>query len=649
MSNTRTTFLPITDGQLTTMAAAQGPVRIKEIMSAWSVATVAAATVLQNLTSFQGQSNPQFKIEKKLAELISVAISLEGTHPPGTFHDLMAQRLNILPLIQGAELAPDLGIRLMDQELLEAEGYLLRSGEWDLDFCTRHSKDVNPYTEQFATNTGKTFSLTNQQARSFKVFCNEPDESMHIQGLAGTGKSFLIERMIDSLSRYRPLVLAYTKVQLAALMSRIGAERVTGVTFGELAQTLLERDKTKLNRRAGHRALPRHQVAFDVVASRLGFGQVNVLRPEQVASLCARMVSRFCFSQDAGIHEGHIPKMDLNLTGADKAVLVSYATFLWEQTIEPTDKGYDLPLRGYHRIKHLSLDPEAYIDPEYTHLIVDEAHDLSWPMTSFLDRCTQPLITLGDACQRLDCSVSKRAAWVRQREVTHSIRAGRQIEGVINSLIDQNPLVRVSPIEGSRQRDTRILYYDRADIPERPTTILVSSEWGLFEWFQRLGSANAPFSLLPGAEPTFRRFILDCIELYHNKVRPTHSALFRFTTWRALQSEYGKTDLAFTRIYRMLKKGYSTRDFEASLLKLDTTGRAKIKLGRVVDAKNMEIDSVMLAPDLLADIQSGDRLGAGRAFAALYTGGTRARYELIVPGHLRDWASDQSARALNER
>lgn len=64
-----------------------------------------------------------------------------------------------------------------------------------------------------------------------------------------------------------------------------------------------------------------------------------------------------------------------------------------------------------------------------------------------------------------------------------------------------------------------------------------------------------------------------------------------------------------------------------------------------MDARNTEINSVMLAPDLLSPVRPGDRIAASRAFAALYTGGSRARHKLIVPGYLRDWAADMATAA----
>ncbi|MEN1450922.1 helicase, partial [Pseudomonas aeruginosa] len=90
----------------------------------------------------------------------------------------------------------------------------------------------------------------------------------------------------------------------------------------------------------------------------------------------------------------------------------------------------------------------------------------------------------------------------------------------------------------------------------------------------------------------------------------------------------------------MLSQKYQIEDFEKALQQLDLSGGASLKLGRVMDARNSEIDSVMLAPDLLGEVATGDRVSASMAFAALYTAGTRARYRLIVPGYLKDWAND---------
>jgi hypothetical protein len=79
-------------------------------------------------------------------------------------------------------------------------------------------------------------------------------------------------------------------------------------------------------------------------------------------------------------------------------------------------------------------------------------------------------------------------------------------------------------------------------------------------------------------------------------------------------------------------------------MSLEQNGAAPIQLGRVEDARNMELDSVMLTPDLLTPVKKNDVPSASRTFSALYTGGSRARFEVIVPGYLRDWALDQTIK-----
>ncbi|WP_439126136.1 MAG: helicase (plasmid) [Pseudomonas rhizophila] len=638
-----TLFLPLEIDKAEELAAVDS--RPAELFIQWSVHEIASAAVIQNSAAFAGHNLRADKTEKALAELITIGIQVERSKGQGEFGRLMAARFNRDNFNTGLNDLQRIPARLLDTELISKGGFVFPNGEWNFEFKLQLSAQLNPFTEKFVTNDGKEFTLTNQQARTFSVFKGELDESMDVQALAGTGKTYLIERMVDSLSRYRPLLLAYTQVQLQALMARIGPNRVTGMTFGQLATECLERDQNKPYRRAGKRAWSTHQLAPSLVAERLGFGPVGSMAPWQVAQTCNRMVMRFCFSRDTTLDTRHIPPLDTKLSELDKIALAQYAQVFWQQTIEPTDPRIEMPLRGYHRIKHLALALDTFIDPGYTHIIIDESHDLTWPMCAFLDRCPQPVITLGDACQRLDGNLSKRSPATRSREVVHSIRAGRQIEGVVNTLIDQNPVVRVAHMEGSRERDTKVVYYDNAEIPTEPTTILCNSEWGLFEWFQRLGNAGAKFSLLPGADKAFRLFVLDCIELFNKSVRPSHSALFKYTSWASLVKDMAKDDLAFIRIERMLKKGYKATDFEASLLWLDATGCAPIKLGRVADARNTEVDTVMLAPDLLSRIESGDRMGAAKALAAIYTGGTRARFKLIVPGEVRDWATDLSAKS----
>lgn len=637
-----TLHLPLTEEKALALAAYNAHPAV--VLSGWTISEIACALVIQNALSLDAHMRAD-KSEKSLAELIKIGTQVDEAKGAGEFSRVIAARFDRLKFKAGLEGLSLIPARLLEQDVIEEGGFLDDDGKWNFKHNAELPARLNPFTEEFAAPNGKLFTLTSQQARTFKIFKTELDESLDVQAVAGGGKSFLVERMVDTLGHFQPLVIAHTQVQLNAILDRVGRSRVTGMTFGQLATECLERDKTKPYRRGGFRAKPSHKLRPDEVAKRLDFKPMGDIPAWQVATICNRMMMRFCFGDDNEIGAQHIPSLDSALSEVDKAMLVEYARNFWQQTTEPTDPKLELPLRGYHRIKHLALTPDAYIDPKYTHILVDESHDLTWPMCTFLDRSNLPVITLGDACQRIDGNFSRRSPATRRREIFHSIRAGRQIEGVVNPLIERNPVIQVPQMEGSQSRDTKIVFYDTPTIPTEPTTILCHSEWGVFEWFQRLGNASARFSLLPGADRAFRMFVLDCIELYNNRVRPSHSALFKYTSWTSLRKDQTGNDPAFNRIEQMLKKGYTSLDFEASFRLLDQSGDAPIKLGRVSDARNTEVDCVMLAPDLLTTIGVGDRIGAAKAFASVYTGGTRAKYKLIVPGVTRDWATDIAARA----
>ncbi|MCL7463348.1 hypothetical protein [Pseudomonas sp. NW5] len=107
-----------------------------------------------------------------------------------------------------------------------------------------------------------------------------------------------------------------------------------------------------------------------------------------------------------------------------------------------------------------------------------------------------------------------------------------------------------------------------------------------------------------------------------------------------MESRFG-SNRAFVRISDMLERGYSSTDFERSLMQLQPGDRAPILLGRVADARNREMDAVMLTPDLLSPTTGSDQRSTQHILSTIYTGATRSRFQLSVPGYLRDWLLDQ--------
>ncbi|HHH9441315.1 TPA: helicase [Pseudomonas aeruginosa] len=492
-------YLPITRLQAESLSRPDQDVG--PLVSTWPIPSIAAALVIQGAASVSEQANPCARLERMLAGLIDAGIELVKAGQADAFGSLIAAKFDHAQFECGLALLHRLGVRLLELDEITAGGFTGPEGRWDFGFSSRHLEALSPFTEPFQGASGQSFNLAPQQARAFRVFKAELDEDFHIQALAGTGKTFLIERLVDSLADHRPLILVMTKAQLDALQSRIGAGRVTGMTFSEFAVRSLRFDVGRPGQWKSNLSPRRTQVDMAQVAQHLAFHQVGALTASQVASAAYRAVFKFCSSRDTTIGAHHIPVYGSNFSPAEKAVLVECAQRLWDETVRPVTSGLELPIRGYHRIKELSLSPTACVEPHFTHVVVDEAHDMPVPIAQFLDRCRLPVITLGDSCQRLDGAVAERATRVRRRELFHSLRSGRDMEGAVNALIENNPVLDLHPLEGNRQLDTRVTYYptNHLPVPEEPTTILVwsglnggclngSSAWQM----QRLDSASYP-------------------------------------------------------------------------------------------------------------------------------------------------------------
>jgi hypothetical protein len=612
------------------------------------VPELAAVLLIQNLPSLvrAGQTAP--RIEAALAKALSAGMDMNVEHGAQIFADAVAERFSLVAFKEGLSLLDGLMFNLLEADEITERKYLKSDGSWDFSFRIEHAAELNPLKEAVATESGETIFLTTPQFRIFKTLRSELDEHLNLQGLAGVGKTSMISTLLEYLKPEETLLLAHTSQQLTALTARLGSKNFVGMTFGQLASQLLFTSPTIYRRPERQRYQPTYQMADVDVANILNFQPVGGFSTKRVADICRRTVQSFCYSSSKEISADNIPVVEGSLSEVDRAALLGYSNLMWQEITQPRllfeGRKTHLPIRVYHLLKLLSLDTGIALSlTTYRHILIDEAHDLSAPLLQFLDRCPQATCTLGDVCQRLDGLPARRGAHVRQREISQSVRSGRQMEAILNPLIAAHPRAGLAPLVGARDKKTIIEYYDRSGIPDDGTSILVKGEWGLFEWFQRLASAGASFCMMPESAKQLRRFVYDCIELYHHGSPPKHAVLFRHSTWESLATTYAN-DHSFKTIEAMLERGYSSNDFDRSMEKIDRTGNAKILLGRVSDARSLEMDKVMLGRDLLSSIRKGDIDEAAKVFAGLYTGSSRARYKLIVPGHMRDWMVDQSAK-----
>lgn len=612
-----------------------------EFIQSATVAQLAAILFIQNAHKLAEQHAALAPMERQFAQLIRAG-NQANLRMPLAFQKLVAERFSVEQFTSGLSQLAKIKISLLDDDHpAAAERYLDAEGEWLFSFAAEYQKEVMPLQKVYFDEYQAELSVTDPQNRALREFLAAPEESFNVQGYAGSGKTHLISRFTELLEPKRTLLLAQTYGQLQALKNRAG-EHFPALTFAQAVGQVLDsnllanswrlKDKT--------RAQQTWQVSHAQVAQWLNLPAIGYLSPEQISSICVRTVASYCNTTAQTIDAVHLPVgIASSLVALDIAVLLETIKRYWSELIQPSEPHIRLPIRGYHRIKLMSLTNEV-LDSQYSHIIVDEAHDIPTPMLQILDRSPQAVITLSDELQNLNGMAPVRNNLIRQRYITQSIRLGKQVESLINPLIQAHPAATKELFAGRADHCTNLLHYSGWQIPNQATTIIVADEFDLFAWFQRLTHAGASFRLSRSTFKDFMTFAQDCIELYSNGTRPRHGLIFRYASWDALSAAMSSNP-SFEAIERMLQKGYSQADFQTAVDRHMRKGGGKIILARVSDTKNMEFSSVYLSKDLLLKPVAADsRDGRARLFSSLYTACTRAQHELIVPDGFSDWITD---------
>ena len=228
--------------------------------------------------------------------------------------------------------------------------------------------------------------LTSQQSGVYRTVVAQSDDHLHVQGYAGTGKSLLIHALLDLLRRQerRILVLAERASQLRALMAGMeGLKQVDGLTFGQLAAVISPPDLIgKAQRGQYYENTSRNPMSDEEMARHLGVHAVAGGTPLQIVRWARRTVARFCSSGDHEIGEQHLPdEVDDPVV---RHLVLHHSSELWAATIAPGAGDFRPPMRAAHRIKLAALQ-QWRIPAQYSHVLLDESHDLSKPMLQLLD------------------------------------------------------------------------------------------------------------------------------------------------------------------------------------------------------------------------------------------------------------------------
>lgn len=630
-------FLPL----YRTVAQSLSEGSLPEFFASATVAQLAAVLFIQNAPKLAAEQVAHNSLQRQFAQMVSAGN--QANHLAAqSFQNLVGERFSVSQFAAGLAQLAKLQVSLLDDEHpADAQRYLDAEGEWLFAFSADYKTEVMPLQPVYFAEYHAELSVTDPQNRALREFLAAPDESFNVQGYAGSGKTHLISRFSQLLNPQRTLLLAQTFSQLQALKARAG-EQFPALTFAQAVGQVLDsnllsnswrlKDKTRMQQT--------WQVSHAQIVQWLKIPAIAHLSPEQVASVCVRTVASYCNSTAQEIASVHLPvAIASQLSVLDHAVLLETIKRYWSELIQPSEPHIRLPIRGYHRIKLMALTDEV-LDTQYSHIIVDEGHDIPTPMLQILDRSPQAVITLSDELQNLNGMAAARNTVIRQRNITQSVRLGKQVENVVNPLIQAHPGATKELFAGRADHCTHLQHYTGWQIPNQATTIIVADEFDLFAWFQRLTHAGASFRLAQSTFKDFMIFAQDCIELYRLGTRPRHGLIFRYASWNALSTAMANNP-SFEAIERMLEKGYCLTDFQTAVDRHMRQGGGKIILARVSDTKNMEFSRVYLSKDLLVKPTTYDNQDSrARLFSSLYTACTRAQHELIVPDGFSDWVAD---------
>lgn len=632
-------YLPISEQQLTSVL--DETVEFEQAVATLEVPQLASLILLHSLAALpvEQASRAEFMLSRaiELANAQTADIGLIEFRR-GVSRDLDRARIKA-----GHGLTDEYGIALLEQEFATWRSYLDENREWDREFCGRHREKLRERLQRVILPSGDGCLLTGQQSGVYRTVVAQSDDHLHVQGYAGTGKSLLIHALLDLLGseQRHVLVLAERPRQLRALMAGIeGVGHVEGMTFGQLATQITPPDLIGRGQRGRYfDNNTRNPMYDDVMVRHLGVHPIGSFSAIQIVQLARRTVATFCATGDSEIGAQHLPE-DVADASARQVVL-HHSTELWTATVAPSSSDFRPPLRAFHRIKLAALK-QWRVPAKFTHILLDECHDLSKPLLQILDASPQAAISFGDEYQHLRGRAHSRGRAIKRSLITHSVRSAKAIEAIANPIIQAHPGETKDPFLGHRKYRAEVMYYSAAEIPSRPATILVRDRWELFDWAERLASQGLTIRPLSDLA-VLGQWVNDCIELYVHGTRPRDASLFRFHSWEQVRAAFGR-NRGFQKVDELLQKGYRREHWVRTTNHVDPGATEGYALGLIEDVRNLEFPEVLLAPNAVTDLWSDLPSSRATASSLVYVAVTRAQHRLLVPQGLRDWIEDRGAK-----
>ncbi|WP_455922892.1 hypothetical protein [Pseudomonas putida] len=571
------------------------------------------------------------KLPPKPADAMQQAFARLLAHPTATLKTFLAEGYETAAFNQGLSHAQAIHIELMDPTTLERQAYINHQGSWDFEFAQRHRLARSPLQHTYERPGGVIIRLSDHQLRLVHNIRANLEDSIEAQAHAGTGKTFVLEQVLELMPKGQCLFLANVDPKLVAVRKRFG-DQVTTSTFKQLAEHLLAGGNQLLKARmlAASR-LPLHYAAL---AEQTGLGAIGRRNAAQVAALCWRIIAKFCETPDTRISLDHLPtEQAVWIAPAERQLLALMAEKLWFRLKTLNIDAPMLPIRGYHRIKQVALQG-LFVPETLRTIIIDEGQDLSPAMVDFLNRSPQSVITLGDQFQNLDGRYVAHHASIRHREMAVSLRCGLSLVDYVNDLIELYPQADTLPFTADKTRQTVVTRYRADAFPDEPCVILVADEWGLFDWLIRSRDQGRGAAVIDW-DHSLEAFMEACLNLCLYDQPAPHGPIARYSTWAQLRDVMAWNE-AFKRVEHWLQTvgqryGVSGLYRHAQLAEFASAAPQRPLLAKVYTAKNFELPHMALSEDLYYFAHLKGRRALSKKLATLYTAITRACGKVHFP------------------
>lgn len=616
-----------------------------------------------------------------------IVIGLESGKSPGTVLAHVEQSL-IVPLYQSASAGPEseektreaaqasiehklrqrmpgqnaqqrlkwldrAGVRAMLERDIKRELFLTPlKRHWRTEYASRATEEeLWPASVTAADGTAR--KVNNETGRASSRLVGDFCEGGTIQGVAGCGKTEMLTDAVSNTPRdidSQILILTLTADQSRGAYQRLHDYGVAGleetiwvVSFRDLLLNLvMAQTAIGVNRK---RASTSYQVSEARIAEALNIHAAGALSAKDVVRAATTQVNRFCHAVDSEIMPEHCPTWATRQP-YEVSVITECARRYWSWLTQPShtqDPRLVLPLRLQHLCKIAQLY-EVRLPNEITSVFVDEAHDvppalLRWLNTHF----DLGIWLLGDEFQHYghhDRPFFQRAGGYGHY-LSHSYRCAREVEDIINPILTSHPANKAVGIEFEGHPNTafQVRWQSINTLAAEQTVLVCANELDCLEHFLRLNHAGIGVALMGRTKMDVPAYLRSLVGLYHDGQRPRVANLWRFTQWEQLERQR-RDNPNFQRIQDMLARGFDYNDCDQVCQSMGQAPRRDdVRLALPTTIKNHQYPRVELSRSLLAMAARSHNgtHGLSEALSQLYTAGTRATHELVLPGEYRDW------------